>query len=340
MVDPTVGFCLLLVAGMGSASFTVPMKFNRSWAWENTWLVWSVLALIFLPVLVTAFTIPQIGQVYAEIGTSTVLIAGALGVGWGVAQVLFGLAVESIGIALSFSIVPGMSVALGSLIPLFFLHPDRILSRSGIIVILGVGLAVLGVIVCAIAGGRKHGLQHDVPALCKPSFSRGLLIAICSGSGAAMVNFGLAFGAPLIKIARDHGADPVWAPNVVWLPVLLAGSIPNIFYCLHLIRRNRTDRRFLEPGRSASLLRTIVMAVVWFGGISLYGVASGMLGSWGPIVGWPLFMTTVVVMAGIMGMATGEWKNTGSQPLRIQIGGMAVLIVAIFVLWTASRSIS
>jgi L-rhamnose-H+ transport protein len=292
-----------------------------------------------LPVIVTTYTIPQLTRVYAEIGLPTILIASALGIGWGVAQVMFGLAVDSIGIALAFSIVPGMSVALGSLIPLFYLHPEKMFSKSGLIVMLGVALAVLGVVVCAVAGGRKHAQQQASGAAGRSSFSRGLLIAICSGSGAAMVNFGLAFGNRLIKVAVAHGADSVWAPNVIWLPVMLAGSIPNILYCVHLIRRNRTAERFLEPGRAASLLRTVAMALFWFGSTSLYGVASGMLGSWGTIVGWPVFMTVIVMTAGILGVVTGEWRNTGTQPLRIQFGGMAVLIAAIFVLWNASRSI-
>src|SRR5262249_32609927 len=174
MVDPTLGFLLLLIAGIGSASFTVPMKFNRNWAWENTWLVWSVLSLMVLPFVVTIYTIPQLGQVYRQIGAPSVLVAAALGLGWGTAQVLFGVAVESIGIALAFSIVPGMSVALGSLIPLFFLHPERVLSKSGLIVISGVVLALAGVIVCAIAGGHKHGLRTATSMPDKSSFRKGL----------------------------------------------------------------------------------------------------------------------------------------------------------------------
>lgn len=338
MVNPTAGMGLLLLSGMASASFTVPMKFNRRWAWENTWLVWSVLALIVLPVLVTAWTIPQLTLVYREIGPPSVLIACALGLGWGVAQVLFGLALDSIGIALAFSIVPGMSVALGSLIPLFCLHPGRTFSIPGLILMLGVALAVLGVVICAVAGGRKHALQQGGAASSGSSFSRGLLIAICSGSGAAMVNFGLAFGNPFIKVAMAHGADAAWAPNVIWLPVLLAGSLPNIAYCVRLLRVNRTSERFLAPETPSSFLRATVMALFWFGSMSLYGIASGMLGSWGAILGWPVFMTVIVTTAGVMGVLTGEWRNAG-QSLRIQAGGMAVLITAIFVLWNASRSI-
>jgi len=31
-----------VVAGVLNASFALPMKFTRRWAWENTWAVWSV----------------------------------------------------------------------------------------------------------------------------------------------------------------------------------------------------------------------------------------------------------------------------------------------------------
>jgi L-rhamnose-H+ transport protein len=335
MLAPLIGFCLLLLAGIFSASFTVPMKLNRQWAWENTWLAWSLQALVVLPLVVTLSTIPHLSQVYAEIGWTSLCTALALGVGWGAAQVMFGIAVDSIGIALAFSIVPGMSVAVGSLIPLFYLHADRLLSRSGALIILGVALAVCGVVVCAIAGSRREGIQKTVRT--GRGFLSGLLIALFSGIGAAMVNLGLAFGSSLITVARVHGANPIWAPNVIWLPIMVSGSIPNIVYCLYLLRRNGTARLFREHRIGISLLRTSLMAGMWFASMILYGAVIGKLGGWGIVVAWPLFMTTIMITAGILGVVTGEWRHAGYRPVRIQMLGMACLITAIFVLWGASR---
>jgi len=45
----------------------------------------------------------------------------------------------------------------------------------------------------------------------------------------------------------------------------------------------------------------------------------------------------IVITASIWGVMTGEWKNTGKQPLRIMSAGVAVLVGAIFVLSAASR---
>jgi len=46
MSDTTLGLLFLLIAGIMNASFTLPMKFTRTWAWENTWLAWSLFALV------------------------------------------------------------------------------------------------------------------------------------------------------------------------------------------------------------------------------------------------------------------------------------------------------
>ena len=45
-----LGLLLLFVAGAMNGSFTLPMKFTRKWAWENTWLMWTIFALGIFPV--------------------------------------------------------------------------------------------------------------------------------------------------------------------------------------------------------------------------------------------------------------------------------------------------
>ena len=51
MPEATFGILLLVVAGIMNANFTLPMKFTKKWAWENTWLVWTVFALLIFPPL-------------------------------------------------------------------------------------------------------------------------------------------------------------------------------------------------------------------------------------------------------------------------------------------------
>jgi L-rhamnose-H+ transport protein len=332
-----VGFLILLVAGVMNASFTLPMKFTRNWNWENTWLVWTMFALVIFPPLAAFATIPHLGQLYEEVPTGLVVTVAIFGAGWGIAQVLFGLAVDSIGIALSFSIVLGISAAVGSVIPLLRLHPEKLFTTGGLFIIAGVALVIVGVAICAVAGHRREAAMAASDGRPKVNMSRGLTFAVLCGFGAALVNFGLAFGGPLLEGARKHGAAELWAGNAVWLPLMLAGAIPNFVYCVYLLNKNKTADRYGRSGTASHWFLAAIMAFFWFASTALYGIATGKLGSWGTILGWPLFMSLIVITASILGFITGEWKGSGKHPLRIQAGGVLVLVLAVFVLAAARR---
>lgn len=332
-----VGFVILLVAGVMNASFTLPMKFTRNWNWENTWLIWTLFALVILPPIAAFSTIPHLGELYGEVAAGLVVTVAIFGAGWGIAQVLFGLAVDSIGIALTFSIVLGISAAVGSVIPLIRLHPEKLLATSGLFTIAGVVLVIVGVAICAIAGRHREAALAARDGRPKANMSRGLACAVLCGFGAAMVNFGLAFGGPLLDAAKRHGAAELWAGNAVWLPLMLAGSIPNFVYCVYLLRKNKSADRYARPGTASHWVLAAIMAFFWFASTALYGIATGKLGSWGTILGWPLFMSLIVITASVLGIITGEWKGSGTRPVRVQVTGVAVLVVAVFVLASASR---
>jgi L-rhamnose-H+ transport protein len=328
------GIATLIVAGVTNASFTMPMKYARKWAWENTWLAWTVFALVILPFATALVTIPNLSMVYRSASPNIILEVCGFGAGWGVAQVFFGIAVDMIGITLAFSIVLGTSAAVGSLIPMVSLHRESLNSTAGYAVLGSIALVLLGVMLCA-AAGRIRGGSNAQPASSQKQTSQGLVLAVLCGLCASFMNFGVAFGTPLVEVARSLGANRLNAINAIWLPLLLAGAVPNVVYCAWLMKRNRSGFRY-RVGRSHWALAAI-MAVFWFGSTLLYGVAAGQLGTWGPVLGWPLFMSLIVITATILGMFTGEWKNSGPLPIRIQWTGVTVLVLAIFVLAGASR---
>ncbi len=72
-----------------------------------------------------------------------------------------------------------------------------------------------------------------------------------------------------------------------------------------------------------------LMAVFCFESTLLYGLAAAQLGAWGPILGWPLFMSLIVIIATTLGIFTGEWKDCGPLPIRIQWTGVTVLVLAL-----------
>jgi L-rhamnose-H+ transport protein len=127
-----------------------------------------------------------------------------------------------------------------------------------------------------------------------------------------------------------NSANELNAINAVWLPLMLAGAVPNLLYCAWSMKRNHSGDKY-RVGRSHWALAAM-MAVLWFGSALLYGLAASQLGTWGPILGWPLFMSLIVITATMLGMFTGEWKDCGVLPIRIQWTGVTMLVLAIFIL--------
>ena len=339
MKQSGLGLLLIFVAGAMNGSFTLPMKFTRYWVWENTWLAWTIFALGIFPVTLTLLTVPALSQVYIHAGQGPWLLAGVFGAGWGISQVFLGLAVNELGMALSFSVILGISAAVGSIVPLVQLHPDDVLQRDGIMTFCGVALVLVGVGIAAIAGRHREKALASASIATgggQSSISRGLCFATISGLGSALVNLGLAFGEPLKNAAEQLGAAETWSPNAVWLPFMVAGGVPNLAYCIYLLRRNRTAPKFKNRGTGSYWALAAVMAFLWFGGIVIYGVGAKKMGELGPVLGWPVFMSIIVLTGTVWGIATGEWKGAGERPLWLLGLGVAVLVVAIVVLGVSS----
>lgn len=320
------GILLLVLAGAMNGSFTLPMKFTRKWDWENTWLAWTIFALGVFPIVLTWLTVPRLGDVYSEAGTTPILIAAGCGFGWGASQVCFGLAVDAVGIALAFSVILGIAAAVGALIPL--LTQTASFGTKELEVIGGVVLVIAGVLVCAKAGRAREAALGQGPKG-KPSVGKGLLYCLASGLGSALVGFGLQYGSKLAETAERLGADATWKNNAAWLPLMVAGGIPNLVYCLYLISKNKTGGKFGVSGTGVYWLLAAIMAFCWFGSTLMYGISANMLGI---VIAWPSFMSLIVITAMLLGVATGEWKGSGPGPLRTMYGGLGVLVAAIVVL--------
>jgi L-rhamnose-H+ transport protein len=339
MRQSAVGFTLLFVAGVMNGSFTLPMKFTRKWAWENTWMVWTIFALGIFPPLLTVLTVPSLRAIYAQNGISPVLLSAGCGAAWGVSQIFLGLAVEGLGMALAFSMILGISAALGSLVPLLRLHPEAVLQKGGLTLLLGVVLTLVGVGIAAVAGRRRESALRSASSATAPKLSsvKGLLFATISGIGSAVVNIGFAFAAPLQSMAQRFGVRPIWSANTIWLPLMLAGGVPNLIYCIYLMRKHRTGARLQASGTGWHWVLAAIMALLWFASTVMYGVGATQLGVLGPILGWPVFMSLIVITATLWGVVTGEWKQAGRKPLQIMSFAVAVLVAAVFVLGISSR---
>jgi L-rhamnose-H+ transport protein len=327
MNETAIGILLLVIAGAMNGSFTLPMKFTQKWKWENTWLAWTIFALGIYPIGLTLLTVPALGEIYAQAGSGPIAIVAGCGAGWGISQVFFGLAVDSIGIALAFSVILGLSAAVGALVPLF--SQGDAFSTKGLVIIGGVALVAIGVLACAKAGRERETALGQGPKG-KPSIGKGLLFCVFSGLGSALVGLGLQYGGgPIAEVAKAHGTSATWANNAAWLPLMCAGGIPNLIYCLYLIVKNKTADRFQTAGTAGYWFLAAIMGVCWFASTLMYGISADKLNI---VIAWPAFMSLIVITAMVWGVVTGEWKGSGSKPIRIMYSGLVVLVAAIALL--------
>ena len=138
--------------------------------------MFSLVALIVLPWTLAFLRVPNLLAVYSSVRISDFAVPFLFGAGWGVAQVLFGLAVLRVGMALSFATTIGLGAALGTLVPILLRHPAVLKSARGEILLLGVLLMVAGVIVCSWAGRRREREKRSEPsAVGERSYMIGIL---------------------------------------------------------------------------------------------------------------------------------------------------------------------
>jgi len=338
-----VGVLLAIIAGIMNGAFATPTKYVKSWKWENIWAVWAIMGMVVFPWLAVMLTIPNAASVYQTAGLKTLLLVIVFGVGFGLAQIFFGLGIAAIGIALNFAIAIGMATALGSLVPLLVLQRQRIFTPQGHMIFLGVGVIILGIVGCAAAGAAKE--KHLAATTERPrestavkmSFKAGLIICILAGIGSPFNNFGLAFGKPLIDAAVGQGAGPGSQANIIWAPLNTAALIPYLIYCAYLWKKNGSAKLFGAPGTGLNWVFGAVMGLLWFGSTVIYGGIAARLADMGPILGWPLFMSAIIVASNAVGIVTGEWKGAGAKALGTMLGAIVLLIGGFATLALASR---
>jgi len=329
------GLLLTLVAGVFSGNCMLPMKFMRRWSWENAWLVFSLVSLVVLPWFLAFALVPNVLEVYGNLRPGQFVVPLLFGFGWGIAQVLFGLSVTRLGLALGYAVIIGLGASLGTLVPLFFSHAELVATSKGALVLGGVAIMILGIVVSAIAGKQREAAEEKGPAKAGGSYGSAVIMAVICGIMAPMLNFAFAFGLHIADEAVRLGATPASAAYAVWPVGLFGGLIPNLGYAIYLLNKNRTwdrFRTFVPDGGFATL-----MGILWVGAIALYGVSSVYLGALGTSAGWALFQIFMIITANISGVVTGEWKRAPKPALRQLWAGLGLLAIATGVIAMGNR---
>src|SRR4030066_852832 len=156
-MNPIAGILLIALGSIGAASFYVPFKKVKEWAWESYWIVQGVAAWLIAPWLFALIFIPrgELIPIINEAPSSAKLMAMVFGILWGFGGLTFGLSMRYLGVALGQSIALGLCAAFGTIIPAIVAGQDLFSSRAGILTVIGVSITVAGIAVIGYAGALK-----------------------------------------------------------------------------------------------------------------------------------------------------------------------------------------
>jgi L-rhamnose-H+ transport protein len=261
-VNPALGVFFHWLGGLASASFYVPYRGVKNWAWETYWLVGGFFSWIIAPWILALTMTRDLTRVLHEAPASSLFWAYAFGVLWGLGGLTFGLTMRYLGMSLGMAVALGYTAAFGTLMPPIFrgVFASEVLgTRSGLIILGGVVVCLLGIAFAGAAGvskEREMSTEQKRASIKEFDLKKGLVVATFSGVMSACFAYGLAAGDPIKALTIQHGTPVLWQGLPVLVVVLAGGFTTNFIWCLILNIRNRTGYQYFEseirgtvPGR-------------------------------------------------------------------------------------------
>ena len=335
-----IGILLIAIGSLGAASFYVPFKKVKQWSWESYWIMQGVAAWLILPWLFAWITVPSgsLMSIIHDTPTSAKWLTILFGALWGVGGLTFGLSIRYMGIALGQSIVLGLTAALGTIIPAAVAGDSLFSTRAGILTLIGVAVALVGITIIGYAGALKNKNLSDEErkkAVAEFALRKGILIALLSVVMSASFAFGYQSGVPIEEAAAAHGTNALYVSNPTLIFILLGGFITNFIYCLYLNIKNKTYRDYFSvpPGVFFSnIFFTFLAGFLWFLQFHFYGMGKSQVPESMEVFSWSILMSLNIAIANIWGIFLKEWKGVSTRTIVILVVGIVILILSTFVI--------
>ncbi|MCL2026969.1 MAG: L-rhamnose/proton symporter RhaT [Bacteroidales bacterium] len=337
-MNTLIGLMIIAIGSFGQASSYVPIKKVKKWSWESFWLTQGIFAWLFFPIIGALIALPA-GHSLFEIwsaGGSGVWKSISYGMLWGVGGLTFGLSMRFLGVALGQSLALGTCSAFGTIIPAL-LKGENLFRGDGLILLIGVSIAIAGIAVIGYSGSLKSKNMTDEEkkkAVKDFALKKGILIALLAGVMSACFNLGLEAGAEIKAVLIGLGAKDLLVLNPVILLVTIGGFITNACYCLFQNYKNQSFKDYTQSSKSIwinNLLFCALAGLLWYSQFFGLGVGQSFFepGSVMMAFSWSILMSLNVLFSNFWGIMLKEWKGAGQTTIIVLVCGLALLVFSI-----------
>jgi len=334
-MNPLVGILLIAIGGLAAASFLIPLKKVRNWAWESGWLSMGLFAWVIVPCVVAYLSVPGLWDVLKDSPGSSLIWSYAFGLLWGIGGLTFGLSMRYLGMSLGYSLALGCTAAFGTIIPPVYYRTFLQMLRqpSGRVTLAGVLVCLAGIAVVGRAGMIKEKRLSDEQkkaSVREFDFRKGFLIAILCGVMSACFAFGIAAGKPIAARAVEAGASPLWQNGPIFIVIMAGGFTTNLLWCLFLSLKNRSVRDFVNrrgTPLAANYFFAALAGLTWYLQFMFYGMGTTKMGKY-DFSSWSILMAFIIAFSNIWGLALKEWKGSTRRIYFLIGAGIAILILS------------
>lgn len=341
-MDTMLGMLIFALGGFAGATFLLPARGVRGWAYETWWMFYCVVGLLLCPPVICAITVPDFWSVTMSAEPKTLLQCAGFGAIWGVGGLTWGLMVRYLGIGLGLAIGCGLCAATGTLIPPIAQGhaADLVKDTGAIVVLIGVFGSLVGIAFVGAAGKNKEDelpAEEKKKAVAEFNFRKGMVVAVISGVCSACMNFGLQSGGAIEKAAYQAalkagaiapGELYPWQGMPVIMVVLWGGFVVQVAWVIQQHVKNGT---FGDYFRRGPVLRNWIFAtlvgIIWVFQFVCTKAGEPMMGEL-KYISFAVMMATTIFFSTFVGVLTGEWRGTSAKTKTLLTLGTVILVVS------------
>lgn len=350
-----LGVIFHFIGGFASGSFYIPYKKVKGWSWETYWIIGGLFSWLIVPPLAAWLTIPDFAAIIRSTDGSILGTTYLFGLLWGIGGLTYGLGVRYLGVSLGSSIILGLSMVIGSLIPSIYYDffpkagKDSFSTLAGsswgLTVLAGLLVCIIGIILCGRAGTMKERElktgstdPHGTITKTEYRFGLGLLVSVISGVLSACFNFGIEAGKPMADIANElwKNVHPgqgefLFQNNVTYIVILWGGLTTNLVWCMLLNTRNKTfgDYTNRKTPLASNYLFSALAGTTWFLQFFFYGMGESKMGNGAS--SWILHMAFIILIANLWGIVLKEWRGVRARTKATIFAGIITIIIAVLI---------